>query len=291
MYDQICVWKSYTFNQEVAKSIEECIKALLTRVENAHGKVLVSHALAYVTAAKNGLSDSEVEDLISIDEFVLNDIYQYHLPPIRRIPPLLWIRIKSDIPAYLSEREADGVSVVFWYHRQFFQVSEERYLYDFNFKTHIHSQIADYFLGTWAGRPKPFEYSMDQIKMFRLKSPYGEADRGVPPQPELFINPVDGTERYNSRKLSELPFHLIRSNRIQELYDKCLFDYDFMYAKLSCQPLNNLISDYEDLLAYQVDKEVILVSDALRLASSQLSISPTNLVIFLKLLFLYYNLY
>jgi WD40 repeat protein len=116
------------------------------------------------------------------------------------------------------------------------------------------------------------------MKMFRLKTPFGQADRKVPDQPEMFINPVDNTERCNGRKLSELPFHLIRCNRIQELYDKCLFHYDFMFAKLSCQPLNNLISDYEDLLSFKIDKEVILVSDALRLASSQLSISPTNLV-------------
>ena len=121
VFDQISLWKSYTMDNNIAKSIEVCIEKLFERVENAHGKVLVSHALAYVTAAKNGLSDSEVEDLISIDETVLNDIYQYHLPPIRRIPPLLWTRLKSDVPAYLSEREADGVSVVFWYHRQFIQ--------------------------------------------------------------------------------------------------------------------------------------------------------------------------
>ena len=225
VFDQICVWKSYTANQIVPKSIDECIRALFNRVENAHGKVLVSHALAYVTAAKNGLSDSEVEDLISIDETVLNDIYQYHLPPIRRIPPLLWTRIKADVPAYLSEREADGISVVFWFHRQFVQGSLERYLYDPNFKIHIHNQIADYFIGCWAGKQKPFEYSADQMKMFRLKTPFGQADRKVPDMPEMFINPVDNTERCNSRKLSELPFHLIRCNRIQELYDKCLFHY------------------------------------------------------------------
>ena len=159
-----------------------------------------------------------------------------------------------------------------------FLVSTDRYLYDPNFKIHIHSQISDYFIGVWAGKPKPFEYSSDQMKMFRLKTPFGQADRKVPDMPEMFINPVDNTERCNSRKLSELPFHLIRSKRIQDLYDKCLFHYDFMFAKLSCQPLNNLISDYEDLLSYKIDKEVILVSDALRLASSQLSISPTNLV-------------
>ena len=50
----------------------------------------VSHALAYVTAAKSGVSETELEDLISLDDKVLDDIYQYHLPPVRRIPPLLW---------------------------------------------------------------------------------------------------------------------------------------------------------------------------------------------------------
>lgn len=75
------------------------------------------HALAYITAAKSGLSETELEDLISLDDRVLDDVYQYHLPPVRRIPPLLWTRIRNDLPNYLSEREADGVSVLNWYHR------------------------------------------------------------------------------------------------------------------------------------------------------------------------------
>jgi hypothetical protein len=86
-----------------------------------HGRILVFHALAYITAAKSGLSESELEDLISLDDKVLDDVYQYHLPPVRRIPPLLWTRIRNDLPNYLSEREADGVSVMNWYHR--FEIS------------------------------------------------------------------------------------------------------------------------------------------------------------------------
>ena len=82
-----------------------------------HGRILVFHALAYITAAKSGLSESELEDLISLDDKVLDDVYQYHLPPVRRIPPLLLTRIRNDLPNYLSEREADGVSVMNWYHR------------------------------------------------------------------------------------------------------------------------------------------------------------------------------
>ena len=119
VFDQIRLWRSFTTEIGIKPTMNEIIGDTFGRVENAHGKVLVSSAMAYVTAAKSGLSETEVEDLISIDETVLNDIYQYHLPPSRRIPPLLWTRIRSEIPAYLSEREADGVTVVSWYHRQF----------------------------------------------------------------------------------------------------------------------------------------------------------------------------
>jgi len=115
LVDQVLLWKSYTTNMTVGKSIEDCVEKLFERIENAHGKILVKHALAYITASKNGLSESELEDLISLDEHVLNDIYQYHLPPIRRIPPLLWTRIRNDISSYLTEREADGITVVTWY--------------------------------------------------------------------------------------------------------------------------------------------------------------------------------
>ena len=50
---------------------------------------------------------------------MLDDIYQYHLPPKRRVPPLLWARLRADLPDYLTDSEADGVIVINWYHRQF----------------------------------------------------------------------------------------------------------------------------------------------------------------------------
>ncbi len=43
------------------------------RVENKHGWMLVSHALAYVTASKNGISEPEIEDLISLDDKVFGN--------------------------------------------------------------------------------------------------------------------------------------------------------------------------------------------------------------------------
>ena len=43
-----------------------------------HGKVLVSHAFSYVTVSKEGLTESELEDILSLDEQVCADkILQY----------------------------------------------------------------------------------------------------------------------------------------------------------------------------------------------------------------------
>lgn len=54
----------------LASSVHESIHALLDRTESQHGKLLVSHALSYITAAKNGVSESELEDLVSLDDKV-----------------------------------------------------------------------------------------------------------------------------------------------------------------------------------------------------------------------------
>ena len=99
VFAEICRWKSYSRPQDtyLAHSVMDSIFLLFEKVETKHGWLLVSHALSYVTASKNGVSEPEIEDLISLDDKVLDDIYQYHLPPFRRIPPLLWTRYISTL--------------------------------------------------------------------------------------------------------------------------------------------------------------------------------------------------
>ena len=72
----------------------------------------------------------EIEDVLSCDDVVLKDVLQYHQPPQRRLPPLLWVRIHADLREYLVTGGADGVQVYRWYHRQFQTVATERYLTD-----------------------------------------------------------------------------------------------------------------------------------------------------------------
>ena len=121
--------------------------------------------------------------------------------------------------------------------------------------------MADYFLGIWAGRPKPFQFSENQKRMFNLSTTDGEADRKVPAQPLIFTTNTDQTSssstiRYNLRKLCELPFQMMHANREEDIYHHCLFNYNFLHAKLSALPLNNSIFDYESAFEFFYDKEV-----------------------------------
>jgi len=155
------------------------------------------------------------------------------------------------MPNYFIEREADGVNVIDWYHRQFDEVSRERYFRNVNHMADLHSKLADYFLGIWGGGvAKPFDYTELQRQRFGLDSTTGsECDRKVPEQPLFFRDSEGAVTHYNLRKMSELPFHLVRGRRQADLYDKVLFNYDWLHAKLSCMPLQAILEDFEDVLS------------------------------------------
>lgn len=49
------------------------------------------------------MSDNELEDILSCDDDVLNDVYQYWEPSLRRLPPMLLVRLKADLKQYLGK--------------------------------------------------------------------------------------------------------------------------------------------------------------------------------------------
>ena len=72
VFQEVCRWKSY-YEPAVTvlrHNVMDSVFQLFERVENKHGWLLVSHALSYITAAKNGVSEPEIEDFISLDDKV-----------------------------------------------------------------------------------------------------------------------------------------------------------------------------------------------------------------------------
>lgn len=249
VFENILMWKSFTpLNKCILQStLQESISTLFGQLENKHGRMFVERAFAYVTASASGLSELELEDVMSIDDTLLTEVFKFQLPPVRRIPSLLWVRLKYDVQKYIVDKEIDETRVTFWYHRQFIEASQERYLKDGNFSAEIHSNLADYFLGKWFNVPKPFRYTAEQAKKYGMSSLDSSADRKVADQPIKFMyTDKEGNVqiRYNKRKLSKLPFHLAHANREDELNSICLYNYHFVIAKIKATSVIQVLSDF-----------------------------------------------
>ncbi|XP_070550303.1 NACHT domain- and WD repeat-containing protein 1-like isoform X1 [Ptychodera flava] len=123
-------WPSY-------KDLEECkleadipglINAFYESLEHYHGKLLVQRVLGLLAVSSEGINPDEFLDILSCDDELLDDVLEWHTPPQRRLPPLLLARLRHDLGNFLVQRGAQGVILVSLYHRQFWEVAQDRYL-------------------------------------------------------------------------------------------------------------------------------------------------------------------
>ena len=83
---------------------------------------------------------------MSCQDDVLDDVYEWWTPPVRRLPPMLISPILYELKTYLVERGTKvGSKVLYWYHRQFWQTSTARYLSDDTFRKTVCVSLAGYF--------------------------------------------------------------------------------------------------------------------------------------------------
>ena len=267
-FDQAQQWYSYDkiSDSHLQSNVSEAIEALFRRLEVAHGAVLVKYALVYLTLTQHGLAEEELEDLLSLSDEVLNDVYQYWEPPARRLPPLLWVRIKNELDEYLVSRNVDGMQVISWSGtcRQFSEVVSRCYLSDKIFLRRCHKDIAEYFQGEWANKPKPYT---------NKKNEELSAMRFVAEQPIKF-----NMGKYNKRKLRMLPYHLICAGQIQTLKKDVLCNYEFLRAKIAAVDVSSVFHDLKlAKIAYPQDEDIPLLMETLQLSAEALATDPNAL--------------
>uniref|UniRef100_A0A2C9JHY2 Uncharacterized protein n=1 Tax=Biomphalaria glabrata TaxID=6526 RepID=A0A2C9JHY2_BIOGL len=253
-------WNSFTDVSSVyiPLNCEDGIRDLLDRLEKKHGYMMVSRALSYIVASSSGLSDCEMEDVLSLDEDLLNEIYQDFHPTVRRVPPMKWLMLKRDIESFLSYRESDGVTVTTWQHESFNHAINSRYLCNDATFTLVHSNLADYFLGTWSARTKPAYLENGK----KLPGNATISDRKVPSQPHTFGESKDGLMRFNKRMYNQVPRHLHLSGRYKELNNLAFFNYEWLYSKTRALSLQHVMDDFE----LNPIEEVGFVEEALRVS-------------------------
>jgi len=212
-------------------SVEGILDDLFHRLEQDqnHGRVLVSRALGYIAAGKNGLTEDELLEALSADEEVLED-FRRRSPTererpaterLKRLPVVVWSRLYADLGPYMTRRRADGTVVLNFYHRQVADAVRRRHLAgDALLKAHLH--LAEYFDG--------LDYWAEPLEEQRARA------RRLPPTPR----PA------NVRKVVELPHHRIEAAKLgggddpnSELWDAVadlLMDWQFLEAKAEADP-------------------------------------------------------
>jgi hypothetical protein len=70
-------WQSAAAAEQLAADVPGLIATIFDQLEGRHGKALVFHALGYLTAARHGVTATEMSDLLSLDDTVLRDVFQW----------------------------------------------------------------------------------------------------------------------------------------------------------------------------------------------------------------------
>lgn len=267
LLDEARKWNSYSpvGSLVLATTVKEAIDTLFKNLEKKFGYTLVSHALGYITIGLNGLTEFEIEDVLSCDEKVLDEVYKFHDPPVPgivRIPPVLWTRIHFDIKEYLVERVSYGKRTLNWYHRQFIETAREQYTGGGK-DVELHKNLMNIYLQD--------EGIKRTITLYQRKNLTIEnADRQVTPQPFTV---------QNKRKLSCLPYHLSRAYQLvgAEVAKKSVYcNFKFLCTKIEAFSVKAVKDILADFIEKSNDEEAETLLNFLSMSKDDLR-SPVRL--------------
>jgi hypothetical protein len=201
-FEEARLWRSFADSNEtkLAEGIPALIRENLFKrlaLLSNHGPVMVAHALGYLAASRYGLSEDEMIDVLSLDEGVREDFHvrSPRSPRFEQLPVVVWSRLFFDLEPYLTERSAEGTTLLAFYHNQLREAAGAAYLED-EYAARRHAQLAAYFRGR--------------------SDPAGDRTwTGAYP-----------------RGLSELPYHLAEAGDLDELY-ATMTDFKFLEHKVA----------------------------------------------------------
>jgi len=134
-FEQAKNWTSYQENFQISDSVEGIITEFIKVLEDEHVGGLVEHVICYMLCGRyQGLAENEILDILVFDEeywaTFLENSHKDHreeLRKARKIPLAVWSRLYLDLEPFLTERDADGVPIITFFHRQFNEVLRKKY--------------------------------------------------------------------------------------------------------------------------------------------------------------------
>ena len=111
-------------------------------LEKEFGILLAQTALSFITWSREGISDAEMVDLLSLDDDVLKRVFQYSSPGITKLPPHVWLRLRDQLKQLIVLRNNGCFQ---WYHRQIWNSARIRYSQTQQRKKILHATMGRYF--------------------------------------------------------------------------------------------------------------------------------------------------
>jgi tetratricopeptide (TPR) repeat protein len=155
LFEECRLWPSWkvVMPEELGEDTSAQLRIVLQRLSqpSVHGE-LVSAALGYIAAARRGLSEKELLEVLWADPAYKAQLEQasvefhHELPrDAKRIPIALWSRLRFDLDPYLAQQAAPGATVVQFYHRQVARTVTSEILADLDRKDDVRLLLARYF--------------------------------------------------------------------------------------------------------------------------------------------------
>lgn len=140
-------WNSYTEEKEyiLQEDVKGIINSYIDLLEDEHTEDFVRDVICLMLCGRyQGLAENEILEIFAFDkdlwEQFLDRTHKDHRNEMIRmkeelgkdkksmkIPIVVWSRLFLDLEPYLTERDADGVPIIAFFHRQFNEVLRERY--------------------------------------------------------------------------------------------------------------------------------------------------------------------
>lgn len=124
-------WPSMHTPAPLPSTVEGMVDVLLARLgdEREHGAVLVGKTLGFLAAGRGGLAEDELRRVLAADVEVLTELRRRgpRSPVVAGVPPIVLSRLLYDLRPYLNEREAQGATLIGFFHRAIGEAIAERF--------------------------------------------------------------------------------------------------------------------------------------------------------------------
>lgn len=147
-FEKVRKWHSYDKKHSLKEDVSGIINDYFKDLEVEHDEDFVRNAVCYLLSGRyQGLAENELLEILAFDP-VYWDIFleknKHHEDDLKnlkaelekpkdgqrgymKIPIAVWSRLYLDLEPFLTERDADGVPIITFFHRQFNEVLRERY--------------------------------------------------------------------------------------------------------------------------------------------------------------------